>query len=166
MMNVRVRRCRTKKIGVATGPEQITYPATPKAIAVNRVKPSPSLELQLAPTGVKKSAAFRGAMVLHQERGAGVRHPGSGVAIERLGDGGPDLPPLRGGQTGQLLLESASQLRIDQTAGNSPRISHPSPSSDSSGPSGAISGVPATPWPMQHEPPPGGHMGPAESMSV
>lgn len=39
MMNVRVRRCRTKKIGLATGLEQITYPevqATPKALAVNQ----------------------------------------------------------------------------------------------------------------------------------
>lgn len=39
MMNVRVRRCRTKKIGLATGPEQITYPESqsfPKALAVNR----------------------------------------------------------------------------------------------------------------------------------
>lgn len=40
MMNVRVRRCRTKKIGLATGPEQITYPessqSTPKALAANR----------------------------------------------------------------------------------------------------------------------------------
>lgn len=39
MMNVRVRRCRTKKIGLATGPEQITYPSsTPKALALNRAK--------------------------------------------------------------------------------------------------------------------------------
>ncbi|CAM9266252.1 unnamed protein product [Ectocarpus sp. 13 AM-2016] len=41
MMNVRVRRCRTKKIGLATGPEEITYTAagkaTPKALAANRV---------------------------------------------------------------------------------------------------------------------------------
>ncbi|CAM9115440.1 unnamed protein product, partial [Scytosiphon promiscuus] len=40
MMNVRVRRCRTKKIGLATGPEQITYPdsssqACPKALTAN-----------------------------------------------------------------------------------------------------------------------------------
>lgn len=37
MMNVRVRRCRTKKIGVATGPEQISYPANPaKALLENK----------------------------------------------------------------------------------------------------------------------------------
>lgn len=42
MMNVRVRRCRTKKIGVATGPEQLSYPAKkPKAMAMNRDCPSP-----------------------------------------------------------------------------------------------------------------------------
>ena len=36
MMNVRVRRCRIKKIGVAAGPEQIAYPAFfPKAIEAN-----------------------------------------------------------------------------------------------------------------------------------
>ncbi|CAN0265893.1 unnamed protein product [Ascophyllum nodosum] len=35
MMNVRVRRCRTKKIGVATGPRQITFADVPKAIEAN-----------------------------------------------------------------------------------------------------------------------------------
>lgn len=42
MMNVRVRRCRTKKIGVATGPEQITYPSKKtKATATNKAGASP-----------------------------------------------------------------------------------------------------------------------------
>lgn len=42
MMNVRVRRCRTKKIGVATGPEQITYPTKKsKATAMNKACASP-----------------------------------------------------------------------------------------------------------------------------
>ena len=57
MMNVRVRRCRTKKIGVATGPGQITFANFPKAIEVN--VPKVRLLYDLANPGATRSF-FRG----------------------------------------------------------------------------------------------------------
>lgn len=61
MMNVRVRRCRTKKIGLATGPEQITYPessqSTPKALSANRAGRSAAARQGGGRTTVSASAA-------------------------------------------------------------------------------------------------------------
>ncbi|CAM9937823.1 unnamed protein product [Ectocarpus sp. 12 AP-2014] len=77
MMNVRVRRCRTKKIGLATGPEEITYTAagkaTPKALAANRVVGRSSISSSTA-------AAAAPASSTKQEGGGGA----SGVAADTM----------------------------------------------------------------------------------
>ncbi|CAM9756564.1 unnamed protein product, partial [Ectocarpus sp. 4 AP-2014] len=76
MMNVRVRRCRTKKIGLATGPEEITYTAagkaTPKALAANRVVGRSSSS--------SSTAAAAPASSTKQEGGGGA----SGVAADAM----------------------------------------------------------------------------------
>lgn len=103
-MNVRVRRCRTKKIGVATGPEQITYPPTaPKAILANKADEKPISQARLALT---LPSSFRGAMVPRQDGGGGGRP--TGVLGSRL---------LLNGETGSCARgahSSSSTLRIDQ----------------------------------------------------
>lgn len=169
MMNVRVRRCRTKKIGVATGPEEITYPATtPKAIAANRVgvRPGPGPQARLTPhvrTASASSATFCGAMIPRQKVEAGTRPAAGGGAMTVRknggGDGGrpgvrsvragPSSSPRIGSQpSSQPRVEQFGQSRIDQgiSAGG---LS--SPRSAQSSPSGGMSGVSAAPWHMQQD---------------
>lgn len=97
MMNVRVRRCRTKKIGVATGHEQLTYPAnattTPKAIAANKklvpAAQRPDLsQSRSASTGTL--SAFRRALVARSHPGAASSGAGTKFAESAVCDGGGD----------------------------------------------------------------------------
>lgn len=172
MMNVRVRRCRTKKIGVATGPEEITYPSTtPKAIAANRGGGRPGSQTRVTTSHVRtastSSATFCGAMVPRQKVEAGTVRKNGG------GDGGrPGIRSVRSGpsssprmsQPSQPRVEQFGQSRIDQamTAGG---LS--SPRSTQSSPSGGMSGVSAAPWHMQQDASHGGgQMVPASAVSM
>lgn len=137
MMNVRVRRCRTKKIGVATGPEQITYPsATPKAIAVNRPRPRPAPQARLAPAS---SATFGGAMIPRQDVGAGGSPDESRALTTRLDVGG-----------------ARSGVGSAHSGSSSPRRGLSSPSD-------LTSGATSAPWHLQQEPSHGGQIVPAAS---
>lgn len=191
MMNVRVRRCRTKKIGVATGPEEITYPATtPKAIAANRigVRPGPGSQTRVTPhvrTTSASSATFCGAMIPRQKVEAGTRPAAGGGAMTARkngggnggGDGGrpgvrsvrtgPSSSPRIGSQpSSQPRVEQFGQSRIDQGGITAGGLS--SPRSAQSSPSGGMSGVSAAPWHMQQDASHGGggQMVPSSAVSM
>lgn len=187
MMNVRVRRCRTKKIGVATGPEEITYPATtPKAIAANRVGARPGPQARGVTTSHVRttsasSATFCGAMAPRQKVEAGTAggrmEGGMGAMTARKnggGDGGrPGVRSVRTGpsssprmsQPNQPRVEQFGQSRIDQSITTAGGLS--SPRSAQSSPSGGMSGVSAAPWHMQQDASHGGgQMVPASAVSM
>lgn len=153
MMNVRVRRCRTKKIGVATGPEQITYPSTtPKAIEANRTGTNLSPEPRGPPPQgrltLTGSVAYPASVPSRHKIETGNKQVPSGALSNREDSGDGLKAGTRTSESDQPHVDQPSRLRVDHPmSGGGPF----SPGSGEASLPGAIPGVPTAPWHLQQQ---------------